>query len=77
MLKFNEKELAFLRILCSSEHKHVSQVVLCDKLVEAEVIQVDEFKALKRKLLFSGVIGIVYGNITLEDESIVPQILDN
>jgi hypothetical protein len=76
-MKFNEKELAFLRILCSSKHKHVSQEVICEKLVEAEIIKVDEFKALKRKLLFSGVIGIVYGNITIEDEAILHQILDS
>ena len=76
-MKYNEKELAFLRILCSSEHKHLSQDVICEKLVEDEIIRVDEFKALKRKLLFSGVIGIVYGNITIEDESIVNQILDS
>ena len=74
-MRFNEKELAFLRILCSSEHKHLSQEVICKKLVEDEIIQVNEFKGLKRKLLFSGVIGIVYGNITIEDESIVRQVL--
>jgi hypothetical protein len=74
-MKFNEKELAFLRIVCSSEHKHINQEVICKKLVKAEIIQEDEFKALKRKLLFSGVIGIVYGNITIEDESIIPQVL--
>lgn len=76
-MKFNEKELAFLRILCSSEHKHVSQDVIRKKLVEDEIIQVQEFKALKRKLLFSGIIGIVYGNITIEDETIINQILES
>jgi hypothetical protein len=77
MLQFNEKELAFLRIVCSSEHKHLSQDTLCDQLVQAEIITSDEFKALKRKLLFSGVIGIVYGNITIEDESVIQYVLEN
>ena len=77
MLQFNEKELAFLRIVCGSEHKHLSQDTLCDQLVQAEIITSDEFKALKRKLLFSGVIGIVYGNITIEDESVIKYIMEN
>ena len=69
-MQYNEKELAFLRILCSSEHKHISQDVVCEKLVEAELITADEFKTIKKKLLYSGVIGIVYGNITLEKNEI-------
>ena len=68
--KFNDKELAFLRIICSSEHKHISQDMVREKLVEAEIIEPDEFKDLKKSLLYSGVIGIVYGNITLEKEEI-------
>jgi hypothetical protein len=52
----------------------MSQEVICEKLVNEEVIHFTEFKELKRKLLFSGVIGIVYGNITIEDESIVEHI---
>jgi len=69
-LAYNEKELAFLRILCSSEHKLVGQDTLCNRLVEAEIISPDEFKAIKKKLLYSGVIGVVYGNITLEKKEI-------
>ena len=69
-MQYSEKELAFLRILCSSEHKHISQDVGCERLVEAELITADEFKAIKKKLLYSGVIGIVYGNITLEKNEI-------
>ena len=69
-MQYSEKELAFLRILCSSEHKHISQDVVCEKLVEAELITIDEFKTIKKKLLYSGVIGIVYGNITLEKNEI-------
>ena len=69
-MQYSEKELVFLRILCSSEHKHISQDVVCEKLVEAELITADEFKTIKKKLLYSGVIGIVYGNITLEKNEI-------
>ena len=75
MMQFSEKELAFLRIVCSSEHKHVSQDYIRDKLVEAETITPDEFKGLKKKLLYSGVIGVVYGNITIEDDSIIKLVL--
>ena len=69
-MQYSEKELAFLRVICSSEHKHISQDVVCNRLVEAELITPDEFKVIKKKLLYSGVIGIVYGNITLEKNEI-------
>ena len=69
-MSFNEKELEFLRLLCLSEHKQLGQDTLRNRLVEAEVIVEDEFKALKKKLLYSGVIGIVYGNITIQDKSV-------
>lgn len=69
-MEFNDKELAFLRIICSSEHKHVSQDTVLNRLLESETVSADEFKSIKRKLLFSGVIGVVYGNITLEKEEV-------
>jgi len=67
---YNEKELAFLRILCNSQHKHIGQDTLEKQLVETEVLTTEEFKQIKKKLLYSGVIGIVYGNITLEKPEI-------
>ena len=70
-MSFNEKEMEFLRLLCSSEHKQLGQDTIRDRLVEAEVIEQDEFKAIKKKLLYSGIIGIVYGNITIQDNSIL------
>ena len=70
-MSFNEKEIEFLRLLCTSEHKQLGQDTLRDRLIEAEVIAEDEFKALKKKLLYSGVIGIVYGNITIQDKSVL------
>lgn len=76
MLEFNEKELAFLRILSNSEHKHITQESIFKQLVETEVLSSDEFKAIKKKLLYSGVIGVVYGNITLEKKEIT-ELLKN
>jgi len=35
-----------------------------------------EFKTVKKKLLYSGVIGIVYGNITLEDAGVLKRITE-
>ena len=70
-MSFNEKEIEFLRLLCDSEHKQLGQDTLRDRLVENEVIELDEFKSLKKKLLYAGVIGIVYGNITIQDKSVL------
>ncbi len=70
-MSFNEKEIEFLRLLCQNDHKQLGQDTLRDILVESEVIILDEFKALKKKLLYAGVIGIVYGNITIQDQSIL------
>ena len=75
-MQFTEKELAFLRIVCGSEHRHVTQDYVCERLVADEVITPDEFKQIKKKLLYSGVIGVVYGNITIEDESVINQVLE-
>jgi len=69
-LAYNEKELAFLRILCQSQHEHISQDSVQSKLVEAEILTTEEFKQVKKKLLYSGVIGVVYGNITIEKREI-------
>ena len=69
-MAYNEKELAFLRILCQSQHEHISQDSVQSKLVEAEILTTEEFKQVKKKLLYSGVIGVVYGNITIEKREI-------
>lgn len=76
-MSFNNKEMEFLRILCSSEHKQLGQDTLRDRLVETEIIEPDEFKALKKKLLYAGIIGIVYGNITVQDKSILTLFMDD
>ena len=70
-LAYSEKELAFLRIICTSQHEHITQDSVMSRLVETEILTPDEFKQVKKKLLYSGVIGIVYGNITLEKKEII------
>ncbi|MCW4013289.1 MAG: hypothetical protein NWF07_09905 [Candidatus Bathyarchaeota archaeon] len=75
-LDYSEKELAFLRIVCCSQHEHITQDTVQAQLVEAELMTPDEFKQVKKKLLYSGVIGIVYGNITVEKKEILDLFMD-
>ena len=75
-MEYSEKELAFLRIICQSQHEHVTQDSVQARLVEAELMTPEEFKQVKKKLLYSGVIGIVYGNITVEKREILDLFTD-
>jgi len=75
-MDYSEKELAFLRIICQSQHEHVTQDSVQTRLVEAELMTPEEFKQVKKKLLYSGVIGIVYGNITVEKREILDLFTD-
>jgi hypothetical protein len=68
-MKLTEDERLFLKILCSYEHGHVGQDTLREKL-EAHGMELELFKKVKKRLLYSGAIGVVYGNITLEDKTI-------
>ncbi len=72
-MEFSEVEKAFLRVLCSSGHAQMGQDSIRDRLVSADIIKPEYFKALKKKLLYAGVIGIVYGNITVQDKSILVE----
>jgi len=72
-VEFSEVEKAFLRVLCSSGHAQMGQDSIRDRLVADDIIKPDDFKALKKKLLYAGVIGIVYGNITVQDKSILVE----
>jgi hypothetical protein len=74
-MTLTEKEKLFIEALCSYPHGHVTQDSLKGKL-EALGFTSDEFKDTKKRLLYSGVIGIVYGNITLEDESFREQLME-
>jgi|GEM_PF-2511794 len=66
-MSLSEREEMFIRALCGFSHGHVGQETLRSKL-EGLGMGEDEFKKVKKRLLYSGVIGIVYGNITLEDK---------
>lgn len=68
-MSLSEREEMFIRALCSFIHGHVGQETLRFKL-EGLGMGEDEFKQVKKRLLYSGLIGIVYGNITLEDKSL-------
>lgn len=72
-MKLTEREKLFIKTLCSYQHGHVTQDTLRGKLENLGVTQ-DEFKEIKKRLLYSGAIGIVYGNITLEDETLREQL---
>jgi hypothetical protein len=74
-MSLNEREALFLRTLGSFVHGHVGQDTLRSKLVEQGMDE-QEFKTVKKKLLYSGVIGIVYGNITLEDAGVLKRIAE-
>ena len=71
-MTLTERERLFIKTLCSYPHGHVTQDTLRGKLENLGVTQ-DEFKEIKKRLLYSGVIGIVYGNITLEDKTLRQQ----
>lgn len=68
------KEEAFCRAMCSFSHGHVSQNTLKELLVE-DGFSDDEFKQVKKRLLYSGVIGIVYGNLTIENREAFDELI--
>jgi hypothetical protein len=74
-MSLNEREVLFLRTLGSFAHGHVGKDTLRSKLLEQGMDE-QEFKTVKKKLLYSGVIGIVYGNITLEDAGVLKRITE-
>ena len=75
-MTYSEKELSFLRIVCQSKHECISQDSVQAQLVETEILTLEEFKQIKKKLLYSGVIGVVYGNITIENKAAIMQALE-
>jgi len=74
-MTLTERERLFIKALCSYQHGHVTQDSLRSRLENLGFTN-DEFKETKKRLLYSGVIGIVYGNITLEDESVREQLTE-
>ncbi len=74
-MSLNEREVLFLRTLGSFAHGHVGQDTLRSRLLDQGMDE-QEFKTVKKKLLYSGVIGIVYGNITWEDAGVMKRIAE-
>ncbi len=72
-MTLTEREKLFIKALCSYPHGHVTQDSLRGKL-EGLGFTREEFKDIKKRLLYSGAIGIVYGNITLEDKTLREQL---
>ncbi len=72
-MEFSDKDILFLKKLSKYDHGHVSQTTLQHEL-EKEGIPAEDFIKVKRKLLFSGIIGIVYGNITIEKKEVLKSI---
>ena len=72
-MSLSEREILFLQALCSYQHGHVSQDTLQAKL-EGLGVDEQEYKQLKKKLLYAGIIGVVYGNVTLEDRSVLDRL---
>ncbi len=72
-MTLTEREKLFIKTLCSYQHGHVTQDTLMGKLETLGVTK-EEFRDIKKRLLYSGAIGIVYGNITLEDETLREQL---
>jgi len=72
-MEFSDKDILFLKKLSKYVHGHVSQTTLQHEL-EGEGILAEDFNKIKRKLLFSGIIGIVYGNITIEKKDALESI---
>lgn len=68
-MKLDERELIFLKALCSFSHGHVTQDYL-KSVLKPYGFNEAEFKSVKMKFLFNGSIGIVYGNITVEKQEI-------
>lgn len=64
-MELTDKEELFLETLEGCTGKHTSDKNLRQKLYK-EGIEEEEYNKIKRKLIFNGYIGSVYGNITLE-----------
>jgi hypothetical protein len=64
-LVLSEEEMLFLEILASHEGYHTTDKNLRDKLA-IYGIKNKKYSDLKRKLIFEGYIGTVYGNVILE-----------
>jgi hypothetical protein len=76
IMEFTEKEAFFLKTIIKYGHGHVTQTTLQSDL-EKVGIEFDEYKQIKKKLLYAGVIGVVYGNVTIENKEAVKYLNSN
>jgi hypothetical protein len=60
-----EEEILFLDTLCGFGYDHATEKNIKAKLLELGFDDA-KFAVVKRRLLFSGYIGSIYGNLTLE-----------
>jgi hypothetical protein len=65
MVALTKEEIAFLDALCGTGRGHVSERHL-KELLAAEGFTDESFASVKRRLLFAGYVGSIYGNLTLE-----------
>ena len=67
-MNLSKEELLFLKTLDNFEGDHTSNDSLKIKLIEHGIDE-EQFLVIKRRLLFNGYIGSVYGNITLQEKN--------
>lgn len=64
-MNLSKEEILFLKTLDNFEADHTTNESLKSKLMEHGIDE-EQFITIKRRLLFNGYIGSVYGNITLQ-----------
>lgn len=67
-LELSNEEIIFLKTLDNFEGDHTSNESLRKKLIEHGINE-EQFVNIKRRLLFNGYVGSVYGNITLQKKN--------
>jgi hypothetical protein len=67
-MNLSKEEILFLKTLDNFEGDHTSNESLKIILLEHGIDE-EQFDAIKRRLLFNGYIGSVYGNVTLQKKN--------
>jgi hypothetical protein len=74
-LKLSKEEQYFLDLLDNAKGNHATETYLRRKLKDKGIGE-EEFIKIKRKLIFNGYIGSVYGNIILERKAYTRNLND-
>ncbi|MHA1885127.1 MAG: hypothetical protein ACW96S_08760 [Promethearchaeota archaeon] len=74
-MKLSKEEQYFLDLLDNAKGNHATETYLRRKLKD-KGIEEEDFINIKRKLIFSGYIGSVYGNIILETKACARHLSD-